>query len=186
MDAAAIADDLSPQQTAVAARVDGMKQLIDRTVSSVRRISADLRPIMLDNLGLAPTLEWLTRDFGSRTHIDVSLSMPDEELGASGDAATAIFRIVQEALTNVARHAQATRVTVEVLRSAGNVLVRVTDNGVGVSDSDERKSRSFGLLGMRERAYVLGGDFKINRTGQRGTTIEATIPAFGTVRGHKK
>lgn len=182
MDASAIADELDPVQVALAKRAADMKQLIDQTVTSVRRIAADLRPVMLDNLGLAPTLEWLTRDFSTRAGIPVSLSMPNEDLGASGDAATAVFRIVQEALTNVARHAQATHVQVEVTRTGGDVLVRVTDDGCGISDDDHRKARSFGLLGMRERAYVLGGGFSIRGEAGKGTTVEATIPAFGTVR----
>ena len=189
MDASAIADDLLPTQEALARRAQDMKQVIDATVRSVRRISADLRPMMLDNLGLAPTLEWLTQGFAERTGIEVDLAMPNEDLGASGDAATAVFRIVQEALTNVARHAQATQVQVSVLRVAGNVRVRVTDNGVGLGDNADRETRSFGVLGMRERAYVLGGEFSISsapdkgKRGTTGTSVEATIPAFGTVRG---
>jgi PAS domain S-box-containing protein len=189
MDASAIAGDLAPEQTELAKRARGMKQLIDQTMASVRRISADMRPVMLDNLGLAPTLEWLTRDIAVRADIPIELFMPDEDLGASGDAATAIFRIVQEALTNVVRHANATCVRVEVTRAGGDVRVRVIDDGRGISDADQRKARSFGLLGMRERAYVLGGAFSIrgqnDKSGKStaGTTVEATIPAFGTVRG---
>jgi PAS domain S-box-containing protein len=182
MEAAAIASDLSPQQTDLVKRAQGMKQLIDQTVASVRRISADMRPVMLDNLGLAPTLEWLTNDIASRAGLTIDLVMPEGDLGASGDAATAIFRIVQEALTNVVRHAQATTVGVEVARAGGDVRVRVSDDGRGMSDADQRKARSFGLLGMRERAYVLGGGFNIRSERGQGTTVEATIPAFGTVR----
>ena len=185
MDASAIAGELTPAQAHLVKRAAGMKQLIDQTVASVRRISADLRPMMLDNLGLAPTLEWLTRDTAARAGIPIELSMPNEDLGASGDAATAVFRIVQEALTNVVRHAQATQVLVEIVRKGGDVLVRVTDNGRGMSDADARKARSFGLLGMRERAYVLGGGFSTRGESGKGTTVEATIPAFGTVRGRR-
>ena len=181
MDASAIAGELSPAQAALAKRAEGMKQLIDQTVASVRRISTDLRPVMLDNLGLAPTLEWLTRDVAARAGMPIELVMPNEDLGASGDAATAVFRIVQEALTNVVRHAQATQVRVEILRAGGDVRVRVTDDGRGMGDADQRKARSFGLLGMRERAYVLGGEFSIHSVIGQGATVEATIPAFGTV-----
>lgn len=183
MDAAAIASDLDPAQEAPLKRTAAMKQLIDATVASVRRISADLRPVMLDNLGLVPTLEWLTRQFSDRTGIRVDLDIPDENLGVSGDAATAIFRIVQEALTNVARHSGADEVGIEVRRQGGNVVTRIRDNGKGFSEPDTRKARSFGLLGMRERAYVLGGDMKISSLAQKGTQIEAVIPAFGTVQG---
>ena len=182
MDASAIAVDLLPQQAELARRAQDMRQLIDKTVASVRRISADLRPMMLDNLGLAPTLEWLTHDTAARSGLAISLHMPDEDLGASGDAATAIFRIVQEALTNVMRHADATSVQVDIARVGGDVRVRVCDDGCGFSDTDHRKARSFGVLGMRERAYVLGGAFSVRSESSKGTTVEATIPAFGTVR----
>ena len=152
-------------------------------MASVRRIAADLRPVMLDNLGLAPTLEWLTKEVSGRAGIRIDLEMPDEDLGVSGDAATAIFRIVQEALTNVARHAGADWVGVEVQRRGGNVVVRVSDNGKGFIEAEMRKARSFGLLGMRERAYVLGGELNVSSSAQTGTQIEAVIPLFGKVDG---
>jgi PAS domain S-box-containing protein len=177
MDAAVIAHDLLPEQPELRKRADGMKRLIDSTVTSMRRISADLRPVMLDNLGLAPTLEWLTKDCSSRNGIRVDLAMSDEDLRVGGEIATAVFRIVQEALTNVVRHAQATTAKIDVVRTAGQVLVRVADNGKGMAAADQRKSRSFGLLGMRERAYVLGGDFTVSSDEGQGTIIEAILPA---------
>ncbi len=182
MDASVIAAELDPAQDVLRKRAEGMKQMIDATVASVRRISADLRPVMLDNLGLVPTLEWLTREFSRRTGIPVELDIPDENLGVGGDAATAIFRIVQEALTNVARHAGARHVSVEVVLDNGTVVVRVCDDGKGIAEEDSHKARSFGLLGMRERAYVLGGELRVARAPRGGTLIEAVIPAFGTTR----
>lgn len=183
MDTAAIESELDHAQAALRKRTADMKQLIDTTVTSVRRISADLRPVMLDNLGLVPTLEWLTREFSKRTGIEVELNIPDENLGASGDAATAIFRIVQESLTNVARHAQASKVTIDVTHRGGNVALRIADDGKGMEDADKRKTRSFGLLGMRERAFVLGGELKVSSTPGKGTVVEALIPRFGTGQG---
>lgn len=180
MDTAAIEEELNHAQAALKKRTADMKQLIDATVTSVRRISADLRPVMLDNLGLVPTLEWLAKDFSQRSGIEVVLDIPDENLGASGDAATAIFRIVQEALTNVARHAQATKVIISLTHRGGNVALRVADDGQGMDDADRRKARSFGLLGMRERAFVLGGELSVTSTPGKGTEVEALIPRFGT------
>jgi PAS domain S-box-containing protein len=180
MDASALGNELDLAQAALRKRTEGMKQLIDSTVNSVRRISADLRPVMLDNLGLVPTLEWLAKDFSTRTGIRVELDIPDENLGLDGDAATAIFRITQEALTNVSRHAGATQVDIEVKRRGGNVVARIGDNGKGLALGDTKKARSFGLLGMRERAYVLGGALNISTSPQGGTLIEAVIPMFGT------
>lgn len=183
MDAAAIESELEREQNALRKRTSDMKQLIDTTVASVRRISADLRPVMLDNLGLVPTLEWLASDFSQRSGVKVELDIPEENLGVSGDAATAIFRIAQEAMTNVSRHAGADRVVIELKRRGGNVVVRIRDNGKGFTRSDTRKARSFGLLGMRERAYVLGGELKISTPQGGGTQIEAVIPIFGVSHG---
>jgi PAS domain S-box-containing protein len=183
MDAVAIENELDHAQDALKRRAADMKQLIDTTVGAVRRISADLRPVMLDNLGLAPTLEWLTQDFSRRTGIAADLEVSEENLGVSGDAATAIFRIVQEALTNVSRHSGADHVSVSVQRRGGIVVVRIADNGKGFTDADARKARSFGMLGMRERAYVLGGDLSVKSTPGGGTMIEAVLPRFGTAQG---
>ncbi len=184
MDVAAIEAELNlnpgSARESLVKRIDGMKQLIDTTVASVRRIAADLRPVMLDNLGLVPTLEWLIQTFTERSGIPVDLDIPDENLGVGGDAATAIFRIVQEALTNVSRHSGADHVGVEVLRRGGNVVARIVDNGGGFSEADTRKARAFGLLGMLERAHVLGGDLVVSSSAAEGTRIEAVIPAFGT------
>lgn len=177
MDAAVIANDLRSDQQELLQRANGMKQLIDGTVTAVRRISADLRPVMLDNLGLAPTMEWLAKDCAVRNGIRVELLMNNDDLQVAGEVATAVFRIAQEALTNIVRHAHATAVQIKVVRTPGQVLLRVTDNGKGMADDDQRKVRSFGLLGMRERAYVLGGDFKVTSEGGQGTVIEAILPA---------
>lgn len=174
--------DLPSAQYALAKRMDSMKQLIDGTVMSVRRIAADLRPVMLDNLGLVSTLEWLAKDFATRTHIQVELKTTDHNLDLSGDAATAIYRIAQEALTNVARHSGATQVIVEVYRDAGTVVLRLRDNGKGIATQNSRGSRSFGLLGMHERAFVLGGNLVVSSAPNAGTLVEAVIPAFGTTK----
>lgn len=185
MDAAAIATDLLPGQADLIRRANGMKALIDSTVASVRRISADLRPVMLDSLGLMPTIEWLAREFEVRSGVRVALKLPDDDLGVSGDVATAVFRIVQEALTNVARHARAKQAAIEVLSLADHIHVRVTDDGVGIAGgrgpNDARKVRSLGVLGMRERAYVLGGKFAVRAGSKGGTVVEAVIPAGAAV-----
>lgn len=179
MDTTAIANELDPTASSLRRRTDDMKRLIDATVMSVRRIAADLRPVMLDNLGLVPTLEWLTRDFSSRTGIQVDLEMVDSDLDVTGDAATAIYRIAQEALTNVARHSGADFVSIEMQRGEGQIVMRISDNGKGIAEADTRKARSFGLIGMQERAFVLGGELSISRARLGGTLVHAVIPAFG-------
>lgn len=179
MDTAAIANELDPDANTLRQRTDEMKRLIDSTVLSVRRIAADLRPVILDNLGLAATLEWLAKDFSSRTGIHVDLDITDENLDVTGDAATAIYRITQEALTNVARHSGADFVSIELKSGDGQTVVRISDNGKGITEADTRKARSFGLIGMQERAFVLGGQFSTSHSPQGGTVVVAVIPAFG-------
>ena len=183
MDASAIASDLAPREAELIRRANGMKALIDSTVASVRRISADLRPVMLDSLGLTPTLEWLVREFERRSGVRVALTAPEDDMGASGDVATAAFRIVQEALTNVARHARAKSAVVSVARDGGDIRVCVEDDGVGILPKGKGKGavRSFGLLGMRERAYVLGGRFSVRAGKRSGTVVEAIIPVQAAV-----
>ena len=183
MDASAIASDLAPREAELIRRANGMKALIDSTVASVRRISADLRPVMLDSLGLTPTLEWLVSEFERRSGVRVALTAPEDDMGASGDVATAAFRIVQEALTNVARHARAKSAVVSVARDGGDIRVCVEDDGVGILPKGKGKGavRSFGLLGMRERAYVLGGRFSVRAGKRSGTVVEAIIPVQAAV-----
>jgi signal transduction histidine kinase len=157
-------------------KLAAMEALLDRTVAATRRISADLRPLMLDDLGLVPAVEWLVENFATRTGVSCQLHLSDPEPELHDPYATAVFRIVQEALTNVARHAGATRVDAWIRQSDGKVSISVVDNGQGFSPTDARKPKSFGLLGLRERAYLLGGDAKIESTPGLGTRVEVTLP----------
>lgn len=154
----------------------GMRRLVDATVASVRRIAADLRPVMLDDLGLLPAIEWLANDFTNRYGIDVERRIDPGDGSFTRNGATTLFRIVQEALTNVARHAEATAVTLTIRTEGGCCILRVTDNGRGVSQSDARHEKSFGLLGIRERAHMLGGSVAIDTATGRGFSITVTFP----------
>jgi PAS domain S-box-containing protein len=175
MEAAAIASDLSPEQRDLVKRAQGMKQLIDQTVASVRRISADMRPVMLDNLGLAPTLEWLTNDIASRAGLTIDLAMPEADLGASGDAATAIFRIVQEALTNVASHAAASRVELEMTQDEARFTLCLRDDGRGI-DAAPRRAGAIGLFSMSERAREIGATLEVAQRPEGGTQLRLELP----------
>jgi PAS domain S-box-containing protein len=153
-----------------------IETLLDGTVAATRRISADLRPLMLDDLGLIPAAEWLVQKFSERTGIrcELAIGVPDLELEDAH--ATAVFRILQESLTNAARHAQASLVEVAIDRSEGMVALTVRDNGLGFSPGQPRKPGSYGLMGLRERATLLGGEVNIESGHGRGTTIEVRIP----------
>lgn len=155
-------------------RLNSALALAERTVDAVRRISEDLRPRMLDDLGLAAAVEHYVGQFGERTGIACSLAMNRDEFDLDADRSTAIFRVMQEALTNVARHAQAANVAVRVDQSDGGIRLSVRDDGRGFSEGESGKT--LGLLGMRERVGALGGRLEIESGPDQGTAVEAWIP----------
>jgi PAS domain S-box-containing protein len=152
-----------------------LKRIADSTVESVQRIAADLRPLILDELGLASALDWLLESFAERGRIAVELIVPPALPVFSRDISTAIFRILQEALTNVSRHSRATSVVVELKEDDHDVMLKITDNGCGIDAADSREN-SLGLIGMRERAFMLGGTLKIQSRQASGTSIDVRIP----------
>jgi len=156
-------------------RLQSALGLVERTVDAVRRISEDLRPRMLDDLGLAAAVEYHVAQFAERSGIPCSLSMNREEFDIDSRSATAVFRMVQETLTNVARHAGATNVAVRIEQSAEGMHLAVRDDGRGFVEETGRKT--FGLIGMRERIAALGGRLEIDSVPDQGTAIEAWIPS---------
>jgi signal transduction histidine kinase len=175
MDVTWLASRLPAEPPQLVARADKMKQIVDTTVTAVRRIAADLRPVMLDDLGLVPSIEHVVHTFSERTGIPVSLDIRVDGHDVHDPVATAVYRMVQEALTNVARHARATLVDVAVAIDGGMLDVRVRDNGVGLPDGPAAR-QSHGLLGIRERAQTLGGAGRIYSPPDGGTIVEISIP----------
>ena len=166
--------NLSAPTAELASKLTEMQLLVDGTVAATRRISADLRPLVLDDLGLAAAAEWLVQNFTQRTGVACELAMAaDLELGEPH--ATSVFRALQESLTNIAKHAQATRVEVTLGREGGHVTLTVRDNGLGFDTQAPRKSGSFGLLGLRERAALLGGEATIDSEPGKGTRVELRL-----------
>jgi PAS domain S-box-containing protein len=157
-------------------RADAMCGLIDQTISGVRTIATRLRPVILDDLGLADALEWYTTDFERRTSVACTFTIRGVPGLVDKSVATAVYRIVQEALTNVARHALATQVEVDLSIDEREVVVCVTDNGKGFHSAAEQDAGSLGLVGMRERAWLLGGTLAISSRTGSGTTARCTIP----------
>jgi signal transduction histidine kinase len=154
-----------------------MAKFIDGTIQIVRRISSELRPGVLDRLGLAAAIEWQVQEFQSRTGIKCTRSPNFEGLRLDQDKATAIFRIFQEALTNVARHANATTVDVSLCLESGNLMLEVKDNGEGIPESALFDPKSLGLLGMKERALAFGGRVNIVGNPGNGTRVIMVIPS---------
>jgi PAS domain S-box-containing protein len=160
----------------VIGRLDSMTRLVDETIERVRRISSELRPPVLDRLGLVAAIEWQSKDFECRTRIHTRVRSNVEELPLDRGRSTTVFRIVQEALTNVASHAQATTVTVQVRASRDRLRLTIADNGRGIAIKRSSGERSLGLLGMKERAEQLGGTLAIQRARPSGTIVSVAIP----------
>jgi PAS domain S-box-containing protein len=157
-------------------KIGTMVGLIDTTVHVVRRISSELRPPILDDLGLAAAIEWQTQQFQARTGIICQYDGPGESLDLDQEQSTAIFRIFQEALTNVLRHAQATRVDVTLEEEGAALVLKIRDNGRGITEGEQDGSRTLGLLGMRERAYLIGGRVELTGIRGQGTTVTLRVP----------
>ena len=165
---------LPPDQPQLAERADYVDALVDRTIEAVHRISLDLRPSMLD-FGLVAALEWQSGEFEKQNGIRCAFSSSDKEIDLSLDHATALFRIFQEALTNIAKHARASEVTVRLQAQKRQICLTIADNGVGIVPADRMKPQSFGLRGMSERAKALGGTMALSSSHGAGTTVTIKI-----------
>ena len=157
-------------------KISTMLSLTDKTIDVVRRISAELRPSVLDILGLEPALQWQAREFEDRTGIVVHCESASAGVHLSQEQSTAAFRIFQEALTNILRHAQATRVCVTMAQDDGAFVLTIRDDGRGIREEERSAQSSIGLLGMRERAHMLGGDIDIKGVAGEVTTVSLRLP----------
>jgi len=176
LDLALLYQDTPEESAVVRRRVREMSHLVDGTINSVRRIITELRPRLLDDLGLTAAIEWQTADFQKRTGIPVSLSVYPREIILDRDRSTVLFRVLQEALLNVVRHAAATAVSVSLTDIDGTVEFEVKDNGRGITAEESGHCTSFGLLGIRERAESLLGTVSISGTPGEGTILTITFP----------
>ncbi len=156
-------------------KVRGALNHIDATVKTIRTIINNLRPAVLD-LGLTAAIEWQVAEFRRRTGIECDLLIGDKEFVVDDARATSLFRILQESLTNVIRHANATHVTIELYQEDNRLVMTVTDNGVGIYPDRRKASQSFGLVGVEERIHALNGEFHIDSTPGRGTTLTIYLP----------
>jgi PAS domain S-box-containing protein len=177
MDLAWLEGRLPQRNRQMLKRIGSTRQLADSIIQSIRRISTELRPAVLD-LGLAEAVEWQVHEFQARSGIQCKVRLLTREVVAS-NASTALFRICQETLTNVARHAKATRAEVVLQKQRDRLVLLIRDNGRGFSQADASLSKSLGLLGMGERAAMLGGQVNISSVRGKGTTVTAWIPIPG-------
>jgi PAS domain S-box-containing protein len=165
-----------PAGEEVAERLRSMSRWLDTAAHAIQRIASELRPAVLDQLGLEAAVEWYVGEFEKRSGISCRLRSDFAGKALDVGRSIALFRILQEALTNAARHSGATEVEIRLRAEAGRVLLEVTDNGSGISDDRIAASSSLGLLGMRERARLLGGELTIRRNPAAGTTVAVILP----------
>lgn len=185
MDLSWLARRLPQDQQPLLQRAHSMLGLVDSTIHTVREISTRLRPGVLDHLGLAAAIEWQVQDFEARTGIRCRFTSGLEEIPLDRDRSTAMFRILQETLTNVTRHAGATSVAIRLEEIAGSAILEVQDNGRGITESEVSDRKSLGLLGIRERTLVLGGGVQISGIQGKGTTVRVRIPIGESTEGDR-
>jgi len=181
MDLAWLRERLPREDAELAARAGSMGELLDRTVTSSRRLAADLRPLMLDDLGLPDATQWLTEEFGKRSGVRLAYQAGEQDGidALEKGAATAVYRAIQESLTNIARHSGARNGWVLLTRENGDVRVEIEDDGRGIAPEDLAKAGSLGLKGMRERVAYYGGTLEIVRAPRGGTRVRLRMPLRG-------
>ena len=167
---------IPPELKQLLDRTKSMKELIDMTMQTVKRIYMDLRPGMLDHLGLPTAMEWQCQEFEKMTGVNCTVRVEPEDMMPDKDLSITIFRILQETLTNVARHSGARRVKVNLQEEDDELELVVIDNGRSITEEEIRKPKSFGLLGIRERVEFRGGEVKITGRKGKGTTVTVRLP----------
>lgn len=176
MDILWIAQKLPKSEKKLFERAMSMSSLIDETINKIRMISTQLRPSILDHFGIGAAIEWLAEDFQKRTDISCKIKIEPKDIELDEFTSTGIFRICQEALTNITRHANATTVDISLIQSNGELELIIKDDGIGISEEQINDVNSFGLIGIRERAYLSGGTSLIKGEPGEGTIIKVNIP----------
>jgi signal transduction histidine kinase len=179
MDVELLAQMTPRERSDLLERTAAMRQLLDTTVATTRRISTDLRPLVLDDLGLGAAAEWLVQSVAQRSGLACELDFDPAFAQLGEPHASALFRIMQESLTNVVRHARARRVGVRLERAGAAAVLSVSDDGVGMDSGARAKPRSFGLRGISERVLLLGGAVTITSRPGEGTLVVARVPLDG-------
>ena len=176
MDLSWLNKKLTNENPEINQQIDSLGVQIDKTIQSVREISSKLHPAILEDLGLRAAVEWQTTEFKKRTKIKCKLNMPNETLGLNKEDTRSLYRIIQEALTNIMRHAEAENVDISIKKLPDDIQMTITDDGKGFSQTEKRDGHSFGLLGMNERAYSMEAILTIESEIHTGTTIHLNIP----------
>jgi len=173
---ARLATEDASSRSQILQKIAEMGALVDNTANTIRKLCTELRPGILDDLGLTAAIEWQAREFTKRTGIRCAVTTQAEKLALDPNQTTAAFRIFQEILTNVARHAQASRVNVRLESTGKELVLEASDNGRGIRETEIGGTKSLGLVGMRERALLLGGALELRGVPGKGTTVTVRLP----------
>jgi two-component system, NarL family, sensor histidine kinase UhpB len=176
MDLALLYDLIGEKDKTLNDKLQSISNLVDSAIQTVRKITTELRPGILDNLGIAPALEWQAEDFEKRTGIKCNFSASLTEMQMDRNISTTLYRITQESLTNIIRHAKATHVSIELNVTDHEIILKIKDNGIGFSLDDLKKPSSFGILGMKERVLSIGGSVSVEGAKGKGTTVIVKAP----------
>ena len=176
MDLSWIGKNLPKNEKPLIEKIGAMSKYIDTTIDTVRKISTDLRPAILDDFGLLAAIESYLEEFQGRTGIKCTIAPRCGDVDLGQERNVALFRIVQEALTNVARHAHAANVEVSLKQRNGRVVLQIKDDGRGVKEDEIASSKSIGIVGMRERARLCKGQMRIKSIMGKGTMVKVSIP----------
>jgi signal transduction histidine kinase len=176
LELASLSHKLKEEQTLLFERTEVMNSIIDESIQAVKRICTELRPWLLDDMGIAEAIKWQMMDFGKRMAIECELTTNLQEVSLEHDLSTTIFRIFQEILKNVELHAGATKVNVVFSKKQDGIVMEVKDNGVGIAEELIYNPKSYGLSSIRERVFAWGGVVEIGGELHKGTTITVKIP----------
>ena len=176
MDVFRLKKSIPEDQELLIKKTEPLLHMIDNAIQRVKKISSNLRPGILDDIGLSAAIEWQAEEFQKQTGIKCHLTINPKDISLDRDRNTAIFRIFQETLTNIARHAEATEASIRLQEEDGHIEIDIQDNGKGITAEELTNPKSLGLMGMRERAKIFGGAFIIKGVPGEGTTVTVTIP----------
>ena len=156
-------------------KIDKVTALVSQTIKTVQRLTSELRPEIIDDLGLETAIKWYTKEYSERNGIEINVEM-DSEIAISMDDSITLYRIMQESLTNISRHSRASKIEISLFCDGSSINLRISDNGIGISKDKLSSKKSFGLIGMKERANTLGGTFEIRSESGKGTMVSITFP----------
>ncbi|MFI5124978.1 MAG: histidine kinase [Chitinophagales bacterium] len=176
MDLSWLSKKMNPENEFIRERIANSLSLLDDTIKTVRRIASELRPGILDDLGLVPAIEWQAEEFQKRFSIPTYFSSDLDKTNFPAGVSIGLFRICQESLTNIARHAFASKINIALNQEAENILLSIEDNGKGFQSEKHGDQKTLGLLGMKERALMMGGKFQIESRQGKGTSVYVTVP----------